>query len=51
MRRIARLGLVVGIALQLATASVRAEAPLDAKLFAVAPSEVGDDWTAEREND
>jgi len=51
VRRAARLGLAVGIALQLTTASVGAEGPLDAKLFAIRPSEVGDNWTTERERD
>jgi hypothetical protein len=51
VRRLARIGLVVGLALQLATASVRAEGPLEAKLFAVGPDDVGGDWTAERERD
>jgi hypothetical protein len=49
--RLARLALAVGVALQLAAGAVRAEDPLDVKLFAVAASEVGEGWTTERERD
>ena len=47
----ARMGLAVAIALQMAAGPARAEGPFDAKLFVVAPSEVGDGWSAERERD
>src|SRR5438105_2042426 len=45
------MGLAVAIAIQMAAGPVRAEGPLEAKLFVVAPSEVGDGWAAERERD
>jgi hypothetical protein len=51
VRRLARLGMAVAVALQLAGGSARAEEPLEAKLFAVVASEFGDGWTAERERD
>jgi hypothetical protein len=51
VHRAARLGVAVGIALRLTVGSASAEGPLDARLFAVAPGEVGDGWTAERERD
>jgi hypothetical protein len=51
LRRLTRLGIALALALQVATGPVRAEGPIEAKLFAVAPGEFGDGWTAARVRD